>query len=95
MAFTNKESLVGEPALNQEARNRENTIFDVKRLIGRSFTEPEVQKYIKRWPFKVIEGPDGEPEIDVTFKNNKIQLKSEGILSMLLANMRERASEYL
>ena len=53
VAFTDKERLVGDPALNQCAKNPANTIFDAKRLIGRKFTDPNVQKDMKHWPFKV------------------------------------------
>ena len=63
VAFTDTERLIGDAAKNQAARNPANTIFDAKRLIGRKFCDPIVQKDMKLWPFKVIEGADGRPQI--------------------------------
>ncbi|KAL4160548.1 hypothetical protein PRNP1_001115 [Phytophthora ramorum] len=53
VAFTDTERLIGDAAKNQVAMNAHNTVFDVKRLIGRKFTDPEVQSDIRHWPFKV------------------------------------------
>ena len=68
VAFTENERLIGEAAKNQAAVNPENTVFDVKRLIGRKFADPIVQKDIKLWPFKVESGPDDKPVIVVKYK---------------------------
>ena len=95
VAFTDKERLIGDSALNQAMKNPENTIFDVKRLIGRNMTDPLVQKSIEGWPFTVVEGPGGKPLIEVLFKKEKKQFKPEEISSMLLANMKARADEFL
>ncbi|VDK46275.1 unnamed protein product [Taenia asiatica] len=54
VAFTNKERLIGDAAKNQAASNPTNTVFDVKRLIGRGFNDKEVQADIRHWPFKVV-----------------------------------------
>lgn len=53
VAFTDSERLIGDAAHNQTAKNPLNTVFDAKRLIGRKFSDPTVQKDIKLWPFKV------------------------------------------
>lgn len=54
VAFTQDgERLIGDAAKNQLTTNPENTVFDVKRLIGRSYSEPSVQKDAKSFPFKV------------------------------------------
>ena len=54
VAFTESgERLVGDAAKNQVAKNPSNSIFDAKRLIGRKFNDPVVQKDMKHWPFKV------------------------------------------
>lgn len=68
MAFTDNERLVGDAAKNQTAKNPLNTIFDAKRLIGRKFADPVVQKDTKLWPFKVESGPDDKPVIVVKYK---------------------------
>lgn len=65
VAFTDNERLIGDPAKNQVARNPENTVFDAKRLIGRKFNDPTVQKDMKLWPFTVIQGKDEKPMIQV------------------------------
>jgi L1 cell adhesion molecule like protein len=57
--------MVGDAAKNQVAKNAENTVFDAKRLIGRKFSDPTVQKDMKLWPFKVERGPDDKPIIVV------------------------------
>ena len=48
----------------QVALNPRNTVFDVKRLIGRKFNDPAVQQDMKHWPFKVVDGPDHKPLIE-------------------------------
>ena len=70
-------------------------MFDAKRLIGRTMADPLVQKSIEGWPFAVVEGPGQKPLIEVMFKKAKKQFKPEEISSMLLANMKARADEYL
>src|SRR3954467_5841617 len=54
VAFTDSERLIGDAAKNQVAMNPINTVFDAKRLIGRRFTDAEVQSDMKHWPFTVI-----------------------------------------
>ncbi|VFQ89506.1 unnamed protein product [Cuscuta campestris] len=60
VAFTPADRLIGESAQNQAAFNPSNTIFDVKRLIGRKFNDTIVQNDMKLWPFKVTAGTDGK-----------------------------------
>ena len=64
---------------------------DVKRLIGRRFSDSIVQKDIKLWPFKVIEGPEDKPMIVVTYKNKEKHFSAEEISSIVLNKMREMA----
>ena len=68
VAFTDSERLIGDAAKNQVAKNPNNSIFDAKRLIGRKFNDPIVQKDMKHWPFKVETGSDSKPCIVVKFK---------------------------
>ncbi|CAH9110272.1 unnamed protein product [Cuscuta epithymum] len=99
VAFTDAERLIGEPAQNQAAMNPSNTIFDVKRLIGRKFGDEIVQNDMKHWPFKVVAGPDsgcGEhPIIAVTYKGEEKQFAAEEISSMILQKMKSIAEAYL
>ncbi|KAK9902653.1 hypothetical protein WJX75_001465 [Coccomyxa subellipsoidea] len=95
VAFTDTDRLVGDAAKNQVAMNPQNTVFDAKRLIGRKYTDPSVQADIKHWPFKVIDGPDHKPLIEVTFKGETKRFTPEEISSMILAKMREIAQAYV
>jgi len=95
VAFTDTERLVGEAAKNQSALNPENTVYDVKRLIGRRFTDESVQKDVKHWPFKVAPDNAGKPQIVVMFKAEEKKFYPEEISGMVLARMREVAEGYL
>ncbi|KAF3958736.1 hypothetical protein CMV_016385 [Castanea mollissima] len=95
VAFTHRERLVGDAAKMQVARNPTNTIFDVKRLIGRRFSDPLVQSEINLWPFKVIEGPGDKPIIIVDYKGTEMPFSAEEISSVVLRMMREIAEAYL
>merc|ERR1711944_351375 len=67
VAFTDTERLIGDAAKNQVAMNPNNTIFDAKRLIGRKFEDPAIQKDMKHWPFKVI-NDNGKPKLQVEYR---------------------------
>uniref|UniRef100_H3G9G6 Heat shock protein 70 n=1 Tax=Phytophthora ramorum TaxID=164328 RepID=H3G9G6_PHYRM len=95
VAFTDTERLIGDAAKNQVAMNAHNTVFDVKRLIGRKFTDPEVQSDIRHWPFKVARGPENKPEVVVQFKGEQVTFQPEEISSMVLVKMREIAEAYI
>jgi heat shock 70kDa protein 1/6/8 len=71
VAFTDTERLIGDAAKNQTAMNPSNTVFDAKRLIGRRFDDETVQKDIKLWPFKVVNGKDRKPFIEVQYKGER------------------------
>lgn len=95
VSFTETERLIGDASKNQAARNPINTVFDAKRLIGRKFNDPVVQKDIKLWPFKVEGGPDGKPLITVKFKGETKKFHPEEISSMVLIKMKETAESFL
>ena len=67
VAFTDTERLTGDAAKNQVAMNPENTVFDIKRLIGRTFDDPFVASELKYWPFIVVPA-GGIPMIQVKYK---------------------------
>ena len=66
VAFSkNGERLVGQPAKRQAVTNPDNTLYAFKRLIGRRFDDPEVQKMIKTAPFKIIKADNGDAWVEV------------------------------
>jgi heat shock protein 1/8 len=95
VAFTDTERLVGDSAKNQAAMNPQNTVYDVKRLIGRKFSDPEVQRDMKLWPFKVVAGPNDKPMIEVEFKHETKQYSAEELSAMILQKMKNVAETAL
>ncbi|XP_047154772.1 heat shock cognate 70 kDa protein 2-like isoform X1 [Vigna umbellata] len=95
VAFTDHERLIGNAAKNQAATNPQNTIFDAKRLIGRKYSDPVVQKDMMLWPFKVVAGANDKPMITLNYKGKEKQFCAEEISSMVLVKMREIAESYL
>uniref|UniRef100_M4B5I7 Heat shock protein 70 n=1 Tax=Hyaloperonospora arabidopsidis (strain Emoy2) TaxID=559515 RepID=M4B5I7_HYAAE len=95
VAFTESERLIGDAAKNQVAMNAHNTVFDAKRLIGRKFSDPEVQSDIKHWPFKVTRDSADKPQVEVQFKGETKRFQPEEISSMVLIKMREIAEAYI
>ncbi|ESW11218.1 hypothetical protein PHAVU_008G011900 [Phaseolus vulgaris] len=95
VAFTDNQRLIGDAAKHQAATNPTNTVFDVKRLIGRRYSDPIIRDDLKLWPFKVIADSDDKPMIAVSYKGQKKHLSAEEISSMILTKMRETAEAYL
>ncbi|KAJ9635329.1 hsp75-like protein [Exophiala oligosperma] len=90
VSFTDEERLIGEAAKNQAAMNPANTVFDVKRLIGRRFDDPTVKKDIESWPFKVID-QGGNPMVQVEYLKETKTFSPQEISSMVLMKMKEVA----
>lgn len=95
VAFTEDERLIGDAAKSQVNYNPENTVFDAKRLIGRSFDDPTVQSDMKHWPFALERGKYNKPIISVTYKNERISYTPEEISAMVLTKMKSIAEDYL
>ena len=95
VAFTDEERLVGDAAKNQAAMNPTNTVFDAKRMIGRKFSDPIVQKDMQQWPFKVVRGDADRPRIQVQWKGETKQFYPEEISAMVLGKMKEVAETQL
>ena len=95
VAYTEHERLIGESAKSQMTTNPQNTVFDVKRLIGRKFTDATVQEDIKNWPFRVTGDINNRPRITVTYKEDKHQFLPEEISAAVLTKMRMTAETYL
>ncbi len=92
IAFTkDDERLVGQPAKRQAVTNPENTLYAVKRLIGRRYDDPEVQKMMKTASFKIVKGENGDAWVEV---NGEKKSPSQ-ISAMVLQKMKETAESYL
>jgi len=94
VAFTEDERLIGEAAKNQATVNPSQTLFDVKRLIGRRFKDSTVQKDIKLLPFKIVD-VSGKPQIAVNVNGAEKTMPPEEVSSMVLVKMKEIAENYL
>ena len=95
VAFTDTEILVGETAKDQAARNPENTVFDVKRILGKHFSDDTVQSDIDHYPFEVVGDRNDIPTIKVQYKGEERTFKPEQISAMVLNHMREIAEDRL
>jgi molecular chaperone DnaK len=92
VAFTDdNEKLIGQPAKRQAVTNPENTIFAVKRLIGRNFDDPTVKKDVEAAPFKIVNSEKGDAWIEA--KGEKYSPSQ--ISAFILQKMKETAEKYL
>jgi len=94
VAFTEDERLIGEAAKTQATINPTQTLFDVKRLIGRKYSDKSVQSDKKLLPFD-LEDKNGKPMISVKVKGETKLLLPEEVSSMVLTKMKETAEQYL
>lgn len=95
VAFTSTERLVGDSAKNQINANPDNTVYDAKRLIGRSFDEKVVQEDLTHFSFKVKPDNQRRPKVHVNFMNEDKSFYPEEISAMVLSKMKEYAESYL
>src|SRR6058998_551913 len=92
VAFTKDgERLVGQPAKRQAVTNPENTIFAVKRLIGRRFDDPITKKDTELVPYKIVKGPNGDAWVQAGGKD----YSPSQISAFILQKMNETAEAYL
>ncbi|MBI5440593.1 MAG: Hsp70 family protein, partial [Deltaproteobacteria bacterium] len=85
------ERLVGQAAKRQAITNPENTVFAIKRLIGRKYTDPEVEKDKKMVSYKIVEGPNGDAWVEVRGK----RYSPAEISAWILQKMKQTAEDYL
>ncbi len=91
VAFTDDERLVGQPAKRQAVTNPENTLFAVKRLIGRRYDDPMVEKDKSMVPYKIVDGGNGDAWVEV--KGDKYSPSQ--VSAFILQKMKETAESYL
>ncbi|KAH6647431.1 molecular chaperone bip1 [Truncatella angustata] len=94
VAFTEDERLVGDAAKQQFAANPTNTIFDIKRLIGRKYSEKTLQDDIKHLPY-TVKNKDGKPVVQVKVNGADKVFTPEEISAVVLGKMKEVAESYL
>ncbi len=85
------ERLVGQSAKRQAVTNPENTVFAIKRLIGRKFTDSEVKKDMGMVPYKIVEGTNGDAWVEIKGK----KYSPAEISAWVLQKMKQTAEEYL
>ncbi|KAI1690879.1 hsp70 protein [Ditylenchus destructor] len=96
VSFTQNDGiLVGIPASRKKAQNLEHTVYDMKRLLGKSFVDENVQKYMKYWPFKVVSSDSNNrnapPVVQVISQNRWIHQRPVDISAKVLRKMKETA----
>jgi molecular chaperone DnaK len=91
VAFTDDERLVGQPAKRQAVTNPDNTVFGVKRLIGRRFDDPAVEKDKKMVPFAIVNGGNGDAWVEAQGE----KYSPSQISAFTLGKMKETAEAYL
>ena len=94
VAFTDSEILVGDAAKNQGISNPKNTVYEIKRLMGRKFSDPNVQDHIKRVPYEVVDDGKNNPLVKVTYKNETKTYSPEQISAMVLTKMKDIAETF-
>ena len=90
-----EERLVGEAAKSLGATNPKNTIFDAKRLIGRTFDDPAIQKDMRTWPFKVVNDGNNRPQVEVEVNGETKRMYPEELSAMVLGKLKAMAEAYL
>ncbi len=92
VAFTEKgERLVGQVAKRQAITNPENTIFSIKRLMGRKYNSPEVKHAKERLPYKIVEASNGDAHVEIRGK----RYSPPEISAMILQKLKQAAEDYL
>ncbi|RRT74668.1 hypothetical protein B296_00002165 [Ensete ventricosum] len=95
VCFGEKQRFIGTAGAASSTMNPKNSVSQIKRLLGRKFSDPEVQKDIQSFPFKVTEGPDGFPLIHANYLGEQRAFTPTQILAMVLSNLKSIAEKNL
>ena len=94
VAFTETERLIGDVAKDLVSSNPTNTVFNIKRSIGRKFDEVVALDGFNHWPFSIV-NVNGHPKFEVMYKNEEKTFTPEEITAMILVTMKKTAEENL
>ncbi|RWW78184.1 hypothetical protein BHE74_00013600 [Ensete ventricosum] len=95
VCFGEKQRFIGTAGAASSTMNPKNSVSQIKRLLGRKFSDPEVQKDIQSFPFKVTEGPDGFLLIHANYLGEQRAFTPTQILAMVLSNLKSIAEKNL
>ena len=95
VSFDGEERYIGNAAKQHSKFNPRGGIFDVRKLMGKKFSDASVQNDIKLWPFEVVGDDDDRPNIVVSFCGEEKRFTAEEISAMILKKMKENAEIYL
>ena len=91
VAYTDNETLIGQPAKRQAVTNPKNTFFAIKRLIGRTFEDKNIQKDVNIMPFQIVKSDNG----DAWIESNGKKIAPPQVSAEILKKMKKTAEEYL
>jgi L1 cell adhesion molecule like protein len=91
VAFSSSGRVVGQPAKAQASMNSANTIYDVKRFIGRSLEDPITREETKRVPYSIVDGGDSRTMIEVDFRGERKRMSPEEVSSMVIGELKAAA----
>lgn len=94
VSFTDEERLIGDAAKNTSNQNPLNTIYEIKRMIGRDFNDPILQRDVKLLSYTVVDEKN-RPKVEVTIKGEVKHFSPEEISAMILTKMKTIAENYL
>ncbi|KAF8052376.1 hypothetical protein N665_1567s0005 [Sinapis alba] len=95
VCFGDKQRFIGTAGAASTMMNPKNSISQIKRLVGRQFSDPELQRDIKSLPFSVTEGPDGYPLIHANYLGEKRAFTPTQVMGMMLSNLKGIAEKNL
>jgi L1 cell adhesion molecule like protein len=95
VSFTGQGHITGETARERSHDDPTNTLFNIKRIIGRNYSDPDIQEDLKRWPFNITSGEHDRPLIHITTGGSKESYYPEEISSYVLNYLKQIAESYL
>lgn len=95
VSFSDTEIYIGDRAKAYASLNQKNTLYDVKRIIGKRYADEQLQEDIANYPFIIIPDINGMPLIQIERNNEKLNLRPEQVSSYILSYLKESAEEKL